>query len=576
MTSPPLRPLAPAEQSSDREAATADAAHTLSRLQTQQPGQIPPTPNVSPVEATPLSSVPPSPRVSVAYGSPYPSTSSHGSFHSLNSALTSPALPSLGGYNFSKAPPPGSLRDPTGPHLQDLSSRSAKRTASLTELRSLKSRRDTEGSPQPSDIPTSSTGAQSTPAPRHNAPKRASSRARAPASVRQTSPTNTREPQAGKRSAGRPRKNLPHPVEPQLFSGASAYKVEDLTTPMMPPQSHTTASGDLKTPLKFYNTFKASAPLEHRSAGHPSLGYREPAGASFSGYTTSNTPSPSLSHREPQGAPFFAGPRSAYPRPPGSSTPQSIPNYQSSQPSTPFTLGQSLTSPSPSDSFNFPYGISGVSTSQPPYQAVPKPNPSTFQAQVQASTVEADGYLIIRNAIPIEKVREVVAIIAKGLSVNARSETALIYATPVQAYMVRDAFVSIWRPALHPFYDPMGKTIPKMPKANIVGSFENSDPTSFRKSILHTGSKDEIYVHIALTNLSPDNGFYTLLRGSHQTKHPGLTPVNDWIRTPIDLQEGDALVWRGDLSYLLSSNGGGKWQCLTFEWGPGMIDLTTE
>ena len=104
----------------------------------------------------------------------------------------------------------------------------------------------------------------------------------------------------------------------------------------------------------------------------------------------------------------------------------------------------------------------------------------------------------------------------------------------------------------------MGKTIPKMPKANILGSFENSDPTSFRKSILHTGSKDEIYVHIALTDLSPDNGFYTLLRGSHQTKHPGLTPVNDWIRTPIALQEGDALVWRGDLSYLLSSNGGGE------------------
>lgn len=97
-----------------------------------------------------------------------------------------------------------------------------------------------------------------------------------------------------------------------------------------------------------------------------------------------------------------------------------------------------------------------------------------------------------------------------------------------------------------------------MPVTNVIGSFKSSDPKNFGKSLLHIGSKDQIYVHVALTDLSPENGFYTVLRGSHQAKHPGMTPVDDWIPTPITLREGDAFVWRGDLSYLLSSNGGGE------------------
>ena len=104
----------------------------------------------------------------------------------------------------------------------------------------------------------------------------------------------------------------------------------------------------------------------------------------------------------------------------------------------------------------------------------------------------------------------------------------------------------------------MGKTIPKMPATNMIGSFQSSDSKDSEKSLLHIGSKDKIYVHVALTELSPENGFYTILRGSHQTRHPSLTPVDDWILSPITLLAGDALVWRGDLSYLLSSNGGGE------------------
>lgn len=104
----------------------------------------------------------------------------------------------------------------------------------------------------------------------------------------------------------------------------------------------------------------------------------------------------------------------------------------------------------------------------------------------------------------------------------------------------------------------MGKAVPKMPKTITVGSFKESDPTDVRQSILHSGSKDELYVYIALTSLSPENGFHTFLEGSHQAKHPRHTAVNDWIQSSIALQEGDALILRGDVSYLLSSNGGGE------------------
>ena len=104
----------------------------------------------------------------------------------------------------------------------------------------------------------------------------------------------------------------------------------------------------------------------------------------------------------------------------------------------------------------------------------------------------------------------------------------------------------------------MGKPIPKAPSKCVVGSFTESKPRDFAQSFVRVGNKNKLYVYIALTYLSQETGFYNILRGSHLGQHPAPTSVNDRIQTPVVLREGDAIVWRGDLRYLLSSNHGGK------------------
>ncbi len=75
-----------------------------------------------------------------------------------------------------------------------------------------------------------------------------------------------------------------------------------------------------------------------------------------------------------------------------------------------------------------------------------------------------------------------------------------------------------------------------------------------------------LYVLIALTPLKFDNGLYTFLRGSHGTKNPIHTPTGEWNTLKCDLQPGDALIYRGDIKFFFSLYGGGKWQCMSFEW----------
>ena len=104
----------------------------------------------------------------------------------------------------------------------------------------------------------------------------------------------------------------------------------------------------------------------------------------------------------------------------------------------------------------------------------------------------------------------------------------------------------------------MGKSVPKEPSKCVVGSFTGREPKDFTQSSVHDGNKNKIYVCIALTYLSPETGFYNILRGSHLGKHPVPTSVRDRIKPAVVLREGDAIVWRGDLRYLLSSNHGGK------------------
>lgn len=68
---------------------------------------------------------------------------------------------------------------------------------------------------------------------------------------------------------------------------------------------------------------------------------------------------------------------------------------------------------------------------------------------------------------------------------------------------------------------------------------------------------------MALTDLSPKNGLFIFLAKSHKHISESASAAG-WEESSLDLKAGDAVVWRGDLAYLHSSGGGGKFETLVF------------
>jgi hypothetical protein len=76
-----------------------------------------------------------------------------------------------------------------------------------------------------------------------------------------------------------------------------------------------------------------------------------------------------------------------------------------------------------------------------------------------------------------------------------------------------------------------------------------------------TGASNEIYVTVALTALSPDNGWYVFFEGSRAN-----CPIPDEKKTKeMMLDTGDAVIWRGDLVYLHPPGGGGMFQTIVYK-----------
>jgi ectoine hydroxylase-related dioxygenase (phytanoyl-CoA dioxygenase family) len=100
------------------------------------------------------------------------------------------------------------------------------------------------------------------------------------------------------------------------------------------------------------------------------------------------------------------------------------------------------------------------------------------------------------------------------------------------------------------------KPIPNAPNDLFTGRFHetNAEPTK-----LKTAQKNQVYVTIALTDLSSSNGWYTFYEDSHSR----TSPLSKLVA--LDLKAGDAVVWRGDLVYIHSSGGGGVFLTLVFK-----------
>ena len=323
----------------------------------------------------------------------------------------------------------------TGLTYPELSSPSAKRPASQTELRSSKSRRDSPSS-RSSYIPTSSTGAQFTPASLHNEPKRASSRARASTSEGPKTLTHNRESHVRKRLPGRPRKNPFHPADLVKPTGTCVDEDGDSRMCVTSPH-HTTVLNDVHERFPFINAFQVPVALEHRPTG-PAHSHGH-TGASNPNNPSLVAPSPSFSPREVRDLHSFTGRRSAY-------QPPRLSPSNSSIPSTPRSPTEPLRSSSSSDAL---YGLPGIPIPLPPYPILPAPAALASQQYPVQPSVEADGYIIIRNAISPVLIRDVLTSIDKGLPVFARWDTAQTYATPIQAFKVRDEFVLVRPTPLH-------------------------------------------------------------------------------------------------------------------------------
>ena len=393
-SSPHHRLLAPAEQSS--ETSRTEAAQALSQLQTQQP-DIPLSTSSS--GYTPLSS-------NHSFHS-LPVT--HGSSYSLGNV--GPAIPVL--------PSPTSHWEHAAirPRSSELALRSVKRNASPTELRSPRSRRDNESLLQLSTIPTP-TSDQFKPGTHPHASKRAPSRARASPFVGSKTLSHGRDSQLGKRPPGRPRKSPVHPDDLGTSVGERVEDDGDAVTSTTSPNPRTAALEGAQARFPFHNTFMGSDSPEFRFTG-PSLGSQDQVGAS-------------LAHNPSVVAnPSFFGPRSTYDHP--------LSHTRSSAAHTPWSPSNPLSSSSSSLS----YGSPGVPIPQPPYQILPAPKASASRQDPVHPSVEADGYMILRNAISPALVRDLVVFINTGLPVIAKSETAQTYAAPIQAYKVRDEFVLV-------------------------------------------------------------------------------------------------------------------------------------
>ncbi len=100
-----------------------------------------------------------------------------------------------------------------------------------------------------------------------------------------------------------------------------------------------------------------------------------------------------------------------------------------------------------------------------------------------------------------------------------------------------------------------------MPKSINIGTFHSTSPDPSKPK---TGGRGQVYVTIALTDLNSESGWFVLLEGSHQQK-PESTPASEWKEASLNLSAGDAVVWRGDLAYLHSPGGGGKFETLVYE-----------
>lgn len=168
---------------------------------------------------------------------------------------------------------------------------------------------------------------------------------------------------------------------------------------------------------------------------------------------------------------------------------------------------------------------------------------------------ESLGYEVISGAIPKELALKAVEILAKQPRHHREKYDA--YEIPPICAEIRDEFVkNTDKNALAKLFHP--NPVPSQPDHIFIGIFRETKPDPKK---LKTAERGEIYATIALTPLSPDNGWYNFYEGSRASK----PLAHDNPIATLNLDIGDAIVWRGDLIYFHSPGGGGMFQTIAYK-----------
>lgn len=182
------------------------------------------------------------------------------------------------------------------------------------------------------------------------------------------------------------------------------------------------------------------------------------------------------------------------------------------------------------------------------------------------------GYVVLRKAVPKALVSKLAAEFNHGLpeyEPTAKRDKYNEYKVPPSGFEIKDEFLRVpYLPSiltsscLHyqgkhdesmtPLFYP--NQIMSSPQTLNLGKFHESDADPTK--LMTAGPR--VYVTIAITTLSPSNGWFTFYEGSHLER----SKLGD--KVALELEPGDAVAWRGDLVYFHSRGGGGVFLVLSF------------
>jgi len=178
-----------------------------------------------------------------------------------------------------------------------------------------------------------------------------------------------------------------------------------------------------------------------------------------------------------------------------------------------------------------------------------------------AEMATSKGYAVITRAVPIDLAQQAAEEISKGvLKIKSKRPKYTEFEAPSICFRIRDEFME--NGDRKPVEELLEHSILPSSKHINVGTFHESTPDP---NTSMTAGKGQVYLTIALTDLGTVNGWFIFLEGSHKRDPSPPFSIAQWKQVSLNVDAGDAVVWRGDLIYLHSPGGGASFMTVVFD-----------